>query len=213
MTTKKDRQANLFPVDIEAVWGKFLAGCDWEKVDPAEEKDALERTLAQVDREIHLLQARRAAILSQIESPKQRKARARRHLEDAAKQMGPFGTEAVLLASLTEAFPQTLYERTAVSVSAGAEAQHGPSEPSQSPRAANPAVKPSGLESIVLEVLDYEGMTSGEILKLVRKQPGLGETTSRELAKATESLAKHKRIEISGERRSKTYKLSAAIGG
>jgi hypothetical protein len=212
MTTKKDRQANLFPVDIETVWSTFLAGCDWEKVDPAEEKDALSRTLAQVDREIRLLQARRVAIIAQIESPKERKARARRHLEDAAKQMGPFGTEAVLLASLTEAFPQTLYERTLVSVSAGAEAQQGPSEPAEAPKVARPA-KPNGLESLVLEVLDYEGMTSGEILKLVRKHPGLGETTSRELAKATESLSKQKRIEISGERRAKTYKLSAAIGG
>lgn len=64
------------------------------------------------------------------------------------------------------------------------------------------------LYKAVLEVLDHEGMTAGEILKLVRRNEAVGlDVTAGELAKVTDRLTKEQTIEVTGQRRAKVYRL------
>ena len=205
--TKKARQANLFPVDIDAVWKRFLAMTDWESVDIEAERQAMSESIAQLERDIDEMQNRRSVLLEQQEALSDRELMARKHLENASEQMGAFGTEAVLLASLQEAFPPTLAMRTTVRTRSEFETQQAPKGRQQS-ASPKPEASPSVLESILLENLDYDGMKAGQLLKLLRKMPGLEDITSKELSKGLSRLADKGQIVISGENRGKTYSLS-----
>jgi hypothetical protein len=241
MAGKKAQQANLFQVDLDAVWRTFLEGSDWSKVTLDEERDALTEARGKLEEQMDALQSQHALLSEQIEGLSSREKRAREHLEKAAKQMGVFGTEAVLLTSLRGAFPPTLFERA---TGAPHDSDYLVAHPCRRAKATPAATAPAGyiaptpaldphallapdslsgeqssrkveqepgspLELVVLDVLDHEGMTAGDILKRVRRDERMSpETTSDQLAKATRRLAKQKKIVIEGERRSKTYRLA-----
>lgn len=205
---KKVQQASLFPVDLKAVWETFIRSTDWDKVSAAEEQHALSQALSKVEQDAKQLEIRKAALIAQIKGLPDRAARARKHLEEAAKAMGSFGTEAVLLTSLKESFPPDLYQRTLVALPIDQGASGGDlTADTSAPRAT--ATAETKLERWVLCVLDYEGLTAGQILKVLHKSGVSGQSvTAKQLAGATRRMAQRGEIEISGERRSKLYKLA-----
>jgi hypothetical protein len=221
MGAKKAKQANLFQVDLDHVWSQYLEGSDWDKVTADEELAALQEARSKIESQVDELQSQHSLLCEQIDGLPTREQRARKHLEEAAKQMGVFGTEEVLLTSLRGAFPPSLFDRVMGTVGGGAAPVKAPCSPPALPSLVKPrpealadrapavAETRSPLELVVLEVLDHEGMTAGQILKLVRRDERMSpETTSSELAKVTKRLAKQKVILVDGERRTKTYRLA-----
>jgi len=207
---KKIQQASLFPVNLEEVWETFIRSTDWDKVSAAEEQDALSQALSKVEQDAKQLEIRKVALIAQITGLPDRAARARKHLEEAAKAMGSFGTEAVLLTSLKESFPPDLYQRTLVALPLDQGAARGDLTPDTSPTRRPTATAETRLENWVLHTLDYEGLTAGQILKVLHKSGVSGQSvTAKQLASATRRMAQRGEIEISGERRSKLYKLAA----
>lgn len=173
--------------DLDDTWELFVRWAGWNTDKDAKRSAKLLKTTETLERRITVLHAKLDGARAAIDALSDRQERAKQHLSQAAKAMGRFATQATLLASLKEAFPNAPPKPKAAT--------------STKPTATQPAGADDAVRKAVMSALDRDGLHASQVAQLV----GM---TVPEISPVLKALIKEGKVRTDGERRGKTYALA-----
>lgn len=179
------KQANLFPIDVEEIWARWVQSSGWDAEAAEQVTTKLRAKLTELKLRKARIEAEHDALEKELSSLTDRERRAKAHLESAAKQMGKFATPGVLLASLGEAFPPMRKNKQKSNAAPVVESSN--EDPTDDGIPVDNEVRASMLRSFVLDTLDHEGMKISDMLKAA---PAEGKFTYPELSTMVRAMVK-----------------------